>query len=191
MSLRWIYLILLLFVMGTSALASSGAEAGHHDGGIPDVVFRQAINFGIFALLLHFLLRKSVVGFFANRLQEFNKKANAAQDAKKEAEIKKSGLVNRLSDLNSTEGSSMEKAQKEAAELKSKILAESQRLATQIKTDAKKTAELEFVKAQDELMSEFLGQVLETAEGDLKSKVTSSDQKRFQQEFVSRVKAVH
>ena len=30
----------------------------------------------------------------------------------------------------------MEKAQKEAAELKSKILAESQRLATQIKTDA-------------------------------------------------------
>ena len=188
MSLRLIYLMLLLLVVGTQVLAASGGD-GHE--GIPPMVVNQAVNFFIYVTILYFVLRGPAKAYFKGRLETYNEKANAALKARELADQTKKKVQNQLNEIAASEASSLEKAKSEAGALKNSIILEATNSANQIKEESKKAANLEYSRAQDQLLKEFFGEILNEAETGLKKEVATGDHSRFEKEFVSKLKAVH
>jgi F0F1-type ATP synthase membrane subunit b/b' len=185
MSLRLIYLVLLILVVGTQALAAGGGE------GVPSMVINQTVNFLIYITILFLVLKGPAKAYFKGRLDSYNEKANAALKARELAAQNKKKIQTQLQEIDSTEMSSIEKAKSEANNLKNTIISEANLSANQIKEEAKKAANLEYSRAQDQLLKEFFGEILSEAESGLKKEVATGDHSRFEKEFVSKLKAVH
>jgi len=157
---------------------------------IPREVFWQFVNFSIFVGLLFFLLRKKVVAHFKDRESTFRQALIKAEHARKEAETQKNIIKEKLDKLESGAKLDLERATREAEELKAKILSEAQEIIANLKKEAERTAESEIQKAKLELREELLSGAIAQAKQILNEKVKEPDQKRLQKEFVEKIQVV-
>lgn len=167
------------------ALAASGG--GHHSDGIPTMVYLQAVNFGLYAILLFVLLRKPVKAFFSGRTATFDAALVKAKAAKDEAEAKKREVQDRLAKLQSSADQSIRDARTEAEALKTKIVAEAHEMATRMREEARRSASLEIERAKTELREELLTQSVALSKKILQEKMAENDQKRLQTEFADKI----
>jgi len=171
-----------------AAHGAHGAE-GHEAGGVPTVVYLQAINFVIYAGILFYFLRKPVKNFFAGRGVAFNEALLKAQAAKDEAAAKKRDAELRLNQLQATAEQQIAQARTDAEALRLKILKDADDISRNLKNEAARTAEFEVERAKNELRADLLSQSVALSTKILKEKMAEGDQKRLQTEFVDKIGA--
>lgn len=157
---------------------------------IPREVFWQFVNFFLFVGLLVFFLRKKVAAYFQQREANFKQALIKAEHARKAAELQKNVIKEKLNQLEASAKSDLAKAQKDAEELKIKILAEAKDLVANMQKETERTAESEIQRAKLELREELLKGAIGQAKKILKEKVNEPDQKRLQDEFVEKIQVV-
>ncbi len=184
--MKSVLLVFFLIAFSTTVEAASG---GH--GGVPMIVAWQALNFTLFIALLYFLLRKKVRTFFAGRVETFQAKALQAKKDKETAESAKKSLVEKINELNQTEGEQIQRAEKEAELLKTKILKDADAQVAQIQKDTVLTVENEYQKAKGDVTREFLDKVLSGAKTQIGKDLSPEKQKDLGDEFLTKIRVVH
>ena len=157
---------------------------------LPKEVIWQFVNFSLFVALLFFLLRKKVAAYFQEREAQFKQALLRAEHSRNEAEKQKNIIKQKLEKLEATAATDRAQAQKDAEELKLKIITEAKELVANLKKETERTADSEIQRAKLELRDELLNASIEQAKKILKEKVNEPDQKRLQDEFVEKIQVV-
>lgn len=183
---------LILFSTIAFAEEAHHAAAGAHDAhAIPWAsIGIQAFNFGFLVVLLFMLLRKAVSSHFENRAREYNQLVARAEDARRQAEKSHKEIKEKLSKLEDSAEQGLVTAKSEAEELKSRMITEAQALSVKLEQEAKRTVAVEVEKARTHLRHELLSQALEASRTSLKTSLSSTEQKKLQNEFVEKIQVV-
>jgi len=168
-------------VSATPALASS--EGG---GGASELIF-QAINLALILGIIVYFARKPAIAFFTDRRQQISGDLDSAAELLSEAEARNSELQRRLIDLQSEIEEIRETARRRAEEESERILAEANKSAERIQTDAAAAIAQELQRAQSALRAEAAGLALELAGRILDEQVGEGDRERLLDEFITRV----
>jgi F-type H+-transporting ATPase subunit b len=167
------------------------AEEAEAEHGMPNSVYLQVINFVLYAGLLFFFMRRPVTKYFQDREQAFRQALIKAANAKKEAEQQKKDIETRLTALQTGSAESIAAARREAEELRKRMLLEAESLAANLRNEAKRAADFEIQRAQNELREQLLNESVAMATKILTEKMAEQDQKRLQSEFVDKIQVVH
>lgn len=188
--LRVLFGLTILIAASYGYAQEHAAEAHGEHAGIPwEMLKKQAFNFVLVVGLLVYFLRAKVVEYFKARVDTYEKQAILAKKAKQEAEDQKHEMKNRLEKLQATAADSVDRARKEAEEMKKKIEEEAQALATHLKQEASETAKREIERAKAELKEEVLALAMTQTREHMKTSVKETDQTRLQNEFVDKIQA--
>lgn len=182
---------LLLFFTSQFATASSPhASHGSEHAEIPIVVLYQAINV---ALILGFALyfgRNKIKAFFLNKQSAFLAAQDRAQQVLRHAEQDYLEVKNRLDKLKITRGETIVKAKTDANDLSTQIISDAEVLAAKVRGEAHLSAKLEIGRAKSQLKDQLVREAFELSKRDLAAKATSADQKKLQEDFISKVQVV-
>lgn len=175
-----------------SFLAYSATGAGHHDAehGIPRVVFYQAINVLIIFISGIFFGRQKIIGFFDGKRTEFLQAQNKAQYTLRQAEQEHQEVKTRLDKLKLTKSETISKAKSDANDMKAQMIQDAATLAAKIKAEAQMSAKIEVERAKFQLKEQAVKEAFELSKRDLTSKATSDDQRKLQEDFISKVQVV-
>lgn len=169
--------------------ASGGHGDGHHH--IPwSTIFVQTFNLVLLLGLLGFILRKTVVAHFANRAKEYHELVQKAEAARQQAEQGRATIKERMAKLEATAENTVAQARAEAAELRSRMMNEAKDLTEKMGQEGQRTATLELEKAKLELRRELLSGALAVSRETLKKNLSSTEQKKLQNEFVDKIQVV-
>ncbi len=183
-------LSLLIFIVALQPLPLQAAGYGEVE--IPwKIIIAQVINLTIFLSVVTFLVRKKVASYFKERYQNYYDLVNRAEKAREEAEKIRSEIQTRLQKLETTADESVERAREEAQAMSAKLEQEAKDLEQRLKSEALKTADIEVEKAKDKLRQELLELSLKSAEEALAKTVGGPEQKRLQEEFVTKIQVVN
>ncbi len=171
------------------AFAQEGEHEGHHESGLPMVVYLQAINFALYAGMLYYFLRTPVREYFTGRQAAFNAALTKAAAAKAEAEARKREIETKIRDLQANAAQELARAKTEAQALEARILKEAEEISSHLRTEANRTASFEIERAKNELRADLLTQSVAFSTKLLKEKMAEGDQKRLQSEFVDKIGA--
>ena len=184
-------LVVLLLVVLTP-LTSVAAGGGHGHGDIPwSTIFAQIFNFSILVFGLGYLAKKKGTDHFQKRTKDYNSLVTRAESAKKEAEMRKKTISERIQALEGEKSSSIEKAKAEAVEMKQRMMKEAEEISTRLQKDVQQTVESELLKAKLKLKSELLEGALTLAKESMQKSLQGDDQKRLQTEFFQKVQVVN
>jgi F-type H+-transporting ATPase subunit b len=195
LSARHVLVAVAVFALPLITLAQEHAaeHAGTHEasaeGGLPLVVYLQAVNFIIYAGLLVYFMRKPVRDYFSGRKEKFNSALNKAAQAKADAETQKREIQSRIDELTRSSQAELARAKAEAAELQARIMKEAEGISAHLKTEANRTTTFEIERAKNELRESLLQQAVAFSSTLLKEKMAEGDQKRLQTEFVDKIGA--
>lgn len=167
----------------------NAAADGHASAGIPTVVWLQFINFFLYVGLIVYFARTPIANYFKNRQAGFYSALKKADAARAEAQAKRADIQTRLSKLEASRDESIQRARKEAAELREQIVGEAKALSAKLRADSEATANIEITRAKTELREDLLNQSVALAQRILTDKMQDQDQKRLQDEFVAKIQS--
>ncbi len=171
--------------------SSAWAAPAAHGEGIPSIFYFQIINFILFAGIIVFIIKKKKLNeSFAAKKQAFLDSMNQATRVREAAEARKRELESRLKTLVATADQSRQKARQDADALKASLIQQGEEMAKKLKTDVKKSVEIEVAKAEIHLREELLDAAISGAREQIKAALAGSDQKQLQQEFVEKIQVV-
>ncbi len=180
--------ILINFLFLGRGLASDGAGASGH--GFPLELKLQALNFGIYVIIILVFARKPLAGIFKSREENFHIEARKAEAARQQAESRRDEVQKQLKALELSRDTELARARAEAEQIKVQILKEAAELSLKLKEEAVKTTQLELQRAKIVLRDELFSQSLLMARKILSDKMQDQDQKRLQTEFVGKIQVV-
>ncbi len=158
-----------------SVFASSGG--GHHEVGIPTVVFYQAINVAIFVGILVWFGKDKVRTVFQSRLSEFHRLAQETEKARKDLEHKKADLVRRADQLQKTSQQSLQDAKQDAEKFYLEEIEKSKKQAQKIEKDV----EAQIVADQQKLIEKLRVETLEMSVASAEQQMNTLDANTKQQ----------
>lgn len=177
-SLLFLMVLTSVTVFAETAGHGSGHSAGAEDHGIPWYsVAIQAVNLGILLVLIFFFVRKGIVAAFAKRQADYQEQSQKTAQLLAQAENELKDIKTKLTTLESTELSSLEKAQQEAEVLKNKMIAETEQQAKKMKDDVALIVTAEVYKAKNEIRSAIIDASFEQAREAVKAQATAITQK--------------
>ncbi len=180
---------LLSLLIASTAFAESGGA--HDPHAIPwMVIVAQAFNLAVLFGALIYFLRAGAKKYFSSRQEIYLELVNRADAARREAEKARSDIAAKLNELESGSKKTLEHAQAEAAQMRTRIVSEAQSLAVKMKEEAHRSVKIELEKAKNELRQELLGAAVESARASLKEKVGGPEQAKLQKEFVDKIQVV-
>ena len=172
------------------AFAQEGEHEGHHESGLPIVVYLQAINFLLYAGMLYYFLRTPVRAYFTGRQAAFNAALTKAAAAKAEAEARKREIETKIRDLQANAAQELARAKTDAQALEARILKEAEEISSHLRTEANRTASFEIERAKNNLRTQLLRSAIEASRESLGKTIGSLEQKRLQTEFVDKIQVV-
>lgn len=178
--------IALGVLLPLAALAEDIPEA-HHIPGVPWTKLGfTAVNFGIFIYILsrYWPTIRDTVRERRNAVREALDKARRASE---EAEALRSEMQRRLDKLAGELEGMLQQARADIAAERDQILAAARTTAEAIQRDAERTAENELRQAREQLRAEVAQHALAIAERISPQQLTSNDQTRFIEDFISEV----
>ncbi|MEY4617421.1 MAG: synthase chain [Pseudomonadota bacterium] len=181
------------FIIVNSAVASSGGGHDVHGGdshGIPTVVYYQALNVAIILIAAVVFGKKSIAAFFAGKKEGFLKAQEKAQGVLRSAEEEYQQMKERHDKLLMNRDESIAKATADANDLRAQIVRDAEALAQKLNNEAHLSSKLEIERAKHELKEQLIRDAFELSKRDLGSKATSADQKKLQDDFISKVQVV-
>ena len=172
-------LLLLMVLTSVTVFAETAAHgAGAEEHGIPWYsVAIQAINLGILLVAIFFFVRKGVVAAFAKRQSDYQEQSQKTAQLLAQAENELKDIKTKLSTLESTELSSLEKAEHEAEAMKNKMLAETEQQAKKMKDDVALIVTAEVYKAKNEIRSAIIDSSFAQAREAVKAQAAAITQK--------------
>ncbi len=180
-------MILLLINFPTIVLASGSG----HEVAVPyKMILIQAINLSLGLGILVYFTRKVIAEHFETRHKDFHAEVEKAETAKKDADIKKMEISEKISKLQGDQQSTLAKAKADAATMKEKIIHDAGLISKKLAEDAVKTSEFERLLAIEDLRQELLLRSLDMAQEKMKDEVDGSDLKRMRTEFVEKIQVV-
>lgn len=171
------------------ASTSHGGQGADHSG-VPIVVLYQAINVAIIFFGAFYFGRKKVSAFFVEKRKLFLDAQERAKSALRVAELEHHEVKTRLDKLKVTRSESLAKAKTDANDMRERILQDAHTLATKLKDEALLAAKIEVQRAKHQLKEQLVREAFETSKKDLSLKATSDDQKKLQEDFISKVQVV-
>jgi len=182
-------IVLILLPAVVQAASGGGGHAGEHHG-VPwmGLVF-TTINFVLFIFILKKFAWPGVKTWVKDRREEVVGALQAAEKAKAEAEALKVEWEARLERLESEVEAIRAQARAESERERERILESARKAAAGIEADARKLAELEAREAAGRLRREVARQASAIAARLATQRLTGADQKRFVEEFLSKVSA--
>ena len=187
-----IRLVLTLVMLLPTSIALAAGDAGGHGEHHVNWVYVGSLffNFTAFVLLLFFLLRKPVAGFFSTRAKEVSDQLAAAERAREASEQKIKEYGDKIAELMSTRAEVLEKAKKEAEYEKERIISQAQVRAGRIIKDAETTINSELEIAKNLLTSEAIKEIVVKAEDLLVKAVSDNDQARLADDYIEMLREV-
>lgn len=175
-----------------SLLAYSATDTDNHgaEHGVPRVVFYQAINVLIIFISGIYFGRQKVIGFFDTKKAEFLQAQDKAQSSLRQAEQEHQEVKTRLDKLKLTKNEAISKAKSDANDMKDQMIQDATALAAKIKSEAQMAAKIEVERAKFQLKEQAVKEAFELSKRDLTSKATSDDQRKLQEDFISKVQVV-
>lgn len=182
----------LALVAINAAVVCASGDGGHADSGAVAKDFAwRILDFALMAGLLGYLLVKPIRNGLTGRRDGIEKALSDAVAAREAAEAKFAEYDVKLSKA-SAEIDEMSAAIRREGELeRDRILANAREMAQKITAEAEKTAESEILRARTELRQEASRLAITLAEELLKKQITSGDQQRLVDEYVSKVGELH
>lgn len=117
------------------------------------------INFIIFLVMLIYFMRKPIAAMFADRRESFLAFSKSAEKKKKEAENINKKLTSQFSELEAHLASIKEKAIQDAEMRSKEMVAQAEKMAANIKTEAEKISDAEVIAAKQIIQDEIVYQV--------------------------------
>ncbi len=179
--------VLAVPMMLASSFGNSSADQHAASPGLPTVVILQFVNFLIYVGLVVYFARTPIKDYFKNRQTNFFTALKRADAARAEAEAKRAETQARLAKLESSRDESIQTARNEAAALRTQIVNEAKALSEKLQQDAERTAQVEIERAKMMLREELVNQSVSMARRILSDKMQDQDQKRLQDEFVTKI----
>ena len=179
----------LTLVLSVVAVAAGGeGHGGEHDvTHIPwEAIRNQAINIGLLLAALIFMLRKSIPAAFQARQASFLEEAQKTEAALKLAEAELKDIKTRLAELETSEASSIAKAEKEAIVAGEKIVADSQAQGKKIVDDTSLIISAEVLKAKSQIREKIISQSMAITEQGIKASadtITKKSESGFLQDL--------
>tara|TARA_B110001454_G_scaffold219198_1_gene251533 strand:+ start:104363 stop:104926 length:564 start_codon:yes stop_codon:yes gene_type:complete len=180
---------LLVILTSYMALAADGHDA--HSNEIPAMVKWQVINLAILAAIIYKYGKQPAIDFFQARQTDYLKQAEKSKELFEQAEKEYQDIEQRLKTLNETAADSIEKAKKDAENMRNNMISEAQATAARIKEDARMTAKIENQKTTLKAKQDIALQSLMAARQVLTTDIGSQDHLKLQTEFNKNIEAVN
>ena len=183
-------LLLGMALFGTPLLAPSAEKAPgaalHH---VFDfwTEFSRVFNFLIVAVLLYFLLAKPIRRAMRSRRERLVQAMREAEEGRAEAKRLLEEYTERTANLERELLALRATAEEERRALRGRILEEAREMAQRAMEQARFTIDQETKKAQQRLKEKAASLALELAEEALRRELGPEDQRRFLQEYVSKL----
>ncbi len=184
--------ILICFSAGMVMAGGSGDEHGGSSGSPGWVVTDsyKVWNFAVLAILLIVVIRKfGVADKLNSRITGIKEQLADLETKRKEAKAKLAEYDEKISSLEAEAEKILADYVKQGEEAKAKILEEAETAAEKLEEQAHRAIEHEFKNAKDKLQKEITEKALDKAEEIIKSKITSEDQDRLVDEYLTKVVA--
>lgn len=172
-------------LLATPLFAAGSGEAFH----VPTVVYFQVFNFGLLLILLHLLLRKTVVSHFAARRQIYLEARSRAMAQREAAEQDRQMIAARLDKLTETAEQAVQEARDEAERLRQQALSEAQNMVRRLRDEAQRTIQYELQKSIHELREQLINEAIEQARGELAT-LEEVQRQALHKEFVEKIQVV-
>lgn len=150
----------------TQFVQASGG-GGHHEAGIPTVVFYQAINVLIFVGILVWFGKDKVRAVFQQRLAEFHRLAQETEKARKDLEHQKEDIVRRTAKLKETSQQSLQDAVKDSEKFLREEIEKAKKTALKLNSDVELQIAADQQKLFEKLRVETLELSVAAAESDI------------------------
>lgn len=179
---------LAVLLLPLAALAQEIEETHPHPG-IPWVKLAfTAFNFAIFAAVMVRFAGPAIRAWLSERRLTVQNALEQADRVRREADALRAEWQQRMDKLAGELESMLAQARQDIEAERDQILAAARRAAEAIQRDAQRTAENELRQARERLQAEVAAQALAIAERLAPQRLTSTDQARFVDEFVSQVR---
>jgi F-type H+-transporting ATPase subunit b len=182
--MKWAVLLSLF-----SAVAQA-AETEPEVGGVPPVVFFQALNLAVLAGILIYFLKDKVREHFKNKRESYLKASREVAELKRQVEEQARALREKIRKLDETAEQSQRQAEADALEYNKKLLAEAKEQADKLIRENEKTISAEIYKTMDALRAELVDHSIGASRELIQKEIKESDQKRLQDEFVRKIGVV-
>jgi F-type H+-transporting ATPase subunit b len=176
--------LLFLAWAGVALAAEGGGHAGASKW--PDFWYR-ALNFGLMAGLLFFVLRKPLRDFFAKRTRTIANTLSELETKKKEAERSYQEYNEKLAELDKETARILEEYRAQGEAEKAKIIAGAEQSAAEIQAQAERAIQQEVKSATLALKREIAELSVAAAEKVLREKVGKEDHQRLIKDFATNV----
>jgi F-type H+-transporting ATPase subunit b len=176
-------LILPILLAPIFAVAAGGA----HEGGVPNIVFYQAVNVFIIFAGVYWFAGHKVTAFFHEKRKKFLEDENRAKQALITAQQEHHEVKTRLDKLKNNRLNTISKAKADAGDLHKQILSDAALMSKRLQSEAEQAARIELQRAKNELRDLLVKEAFELSKKDISTKTTAEDQKRLQKEFISKV----
>lgn len=151
----------------------------------------QVLNVSILVAGLIYLLKDRVRAYFKEKNEAFNASAKRAEQARLQAEDELTQIRSRLEKFGLTEDESLLRAQAEAADLKKQIIKEAAEASTRIREEAREAAQVEVMKAKNQIKSDLVQEAIKLARTQMAGAVSAEDHRRLQGNFISSIEGAH
>lgn len=141
------------------------------------------INFSVLIVILVVTLRKPLSDFVATRQKTLAKQWIDAQELLKEAQSQRTLLDRKLQGFEVEKREIREQLKRDVETSQATIIAQSKKLADQIKVDGATQAAGLVQGLKHELMEEMVEKVIQRSEGLVRQKLTSEDSARLKKDF--------
>jgi F-type H+-transporting ATPase subunit b len=189
----WVFFVIVSMVV-LPCIAIGATEGGHGDAPGEAGAKRwvatdtyRVMNFVVLLIILIVLLRKPISQALSGRIKGIQDQLNDLEAKKKEAEKQLAEYNEKLSLLDRQAEDIVAEYIKQGNEAKSRILQEAKSAAEKIEAQARKNIEQEFDAAKEKLQIEVFDKALAQAENMIKENISSEDQDRLVDEYLSKV----
>lgn len=177
---------LLVWLAPTLAQAAGGGDS-HFDLAFTLSLFA---NFILFVVLMFFLLRRPISGFFAGRAEEVERLVNQAKVARDKAEQSLRDFEAKIAELNATRDDMLAKARVDAAAEQDRILASARAQAERLLAEAERAVAADYERARGELAAQAARLVADEAEKLLRASLREEDADRLADEYIDMLREV-
>ena len=177
----------MLFCTGISVASTEG---GHGESAVKGWVatdWYRVMNFAVLAAALFFLLRKPASQALNARIKGIQDQLSSLEAEKIAAEKKLAEYKKRLTLLDEEANRIVAEYKKQGEAAKVRIIKEAESAAAKLEEQARRTIEHEFKIAKATLQEEIFEKALKKAEELIKNRITSEDQDRLVDEYLSKV----
>ena len=164
-----------------SIVLTNAVEGNHFDW---TTVIKNAVNLLLLLLVLGYFLKRPVKNFFVERRELIAGKIEDAREKIKAAREEFETYSSKLANIDTDIESFKESSRRESAIERDEILKQAEIMVERIGEEARETIRIESERAKNEIQEEVVALAVEMAEKAVKQNVTTSDDKRFLNEFV-------